>query len=252
MIVKVLLAALAAGLVAGIFMVPLQAAKVTPLILQAEAYEFGEAKHEHGAAEMAVAPVENATKTAEMQGQMTPEAHTHGAEEVAAEDAPLFFGRFWNTLLANLVTGAGYGLLMAGISVAVGVNITFQTGILWGVLGWLCVQLLPALGLPPEVPGSPYVDLDGRQIWWVATIALSVIGFGLLLLSKPTPVKLVGLIALFAPHIYGAPQPEDLTSNVPAYLASQYAVAALATTLCFWLVLGLALGWFMDRSKLNA
>ena len=42
------------------------------------------------------------------------------AGRVAEEQ--LLFGRFWNTLVANLVTGAGYGLLMAGVSLAAGVR----------------------------------------------------------------------------------------------------------------------------------
>ncbi len=241
MTIKVLLAALAAGLFAGIFMVPLQASRVTPLILQAEVYERSAAKHDHGAVEIAAAPGQNMTKTDEMTAMAAPDGHGH-------DDAPLFFGRFWNTLLANLVTGAGYGLMMAGISMAVGVNVKFSTGLVWGALGWLCVQLLPALGLPPAVPGSPESELDGRQIWWVMTIILSVSGFCILLLTKPIAMKLLGLICLVSPHVYGAPQPIDISSNVPSYLAAQYAVATLATTLFFWLVLGLALGWFMDRT----
>jgi cobalt transporter subunit CbtA len=140
---------------------------------------------------------------------------------------------------------------MAGVSMASGVNVTFSTGLVWGVLGWLSVQFLPSLGLPPELPGFPTADLSVRKIWWVATVGLSIFGFWLLLLTRSKATKGVGLAALMAPHVYGAPQPVNIASEVPAYLASQYAVATMATTLFFWLALGLALGFIMDRMKLE-
>jgi cobalt transporter subunit CbtA len=259
MIIRVLLAALAAGLVAGIMMSPLQYTKVIPIILHAEQFEGGHS-HEHGAASAKVDHVhsDGSAHTADHQPVLATDAEKAGAHqhdapaEVAVAETseePLFFGRFWNTILANMVTGAGFALLMAGVSMAAGVNVTLSTGLVWGALGWLCVQLLPSLGLPPELPGFPYADLNERQVWWVATVGLSIVGFWLLLLTKSKATKSLGAIALIAPHVYGAPQPQDISGIVPAYLASQYAVAALATTLFFWLVLGIALGYFMDRIK---
>jgi cobalt transporter subunit CbtA len=137
------------------------------------------------------------------------------------------------------------------VSLFSGVNVTFTTGLAWGATGWMAVQFLPALGLPPELPGFPFADLAERQYWWVATIASSIVGFVLLFLKRSTVTGLIGIALLVAPHLYGAPQPQDISSSVPAYLASQYAVTSLGTTLFFWLVLGLALGWFMDKAKLE-
>jgi cobalt transporter subunit CbtA len=264
MIIRVLLAAIAAGLVAGILMSPLQFIKMIPIIVHAEQFE-GVAKHDHGTK---AAPVDHeadhvhddgtkhtadikpvgANETAALAG------HMHGDASIAADAEsgdPLWLGRIWNTVLANLVTGAGYGLLMAAVSLACGVNVTFASGLVWGALGWLCVQLLPALVLPPELPGFPHVDLNTRQYWWVLTVIASVMGFWLALLCKTTPLRIAGAALLVAPHVYGAPQPIDLTSAVPAYLASQYAIASLSTMLFHWLVLGLALGFFMDRMKID-
>ena len=252
MIVRILLAALAAGLLAGIAMTPLQVLKVVPIILQAEAFEGG--GHDHATVQAAVEQVhEDGFKhTGDHQLATATEQPAAQADEAgAAEDAPLFFGRFWNTVLANLATGAGFALLMAGVSMASGVNVTFATGIVWGAAGWMAVQFLPALGLPPELPGFPYVDLAARQYWWVATVALSITGLVLLFLNKGTVARVAGVALLIAPHLYGAPQPTDISSAVPAYLAGEFVVATLATTLFFWLVLGLAMGWFMDRAKVD-
>jgi predicted cobalt transporter CbtA len=78
---------------------------------------------------------------------------------------------------------------------------------------------------------------------------LSIAGFWFLTLYKSQWFRALGVGLLFAPHAWGAPQPSDIASKVPAYLASQYATASLATTLFFWLALGLALGWLWDRIK---
>ncbi len=261
MIIRVLLAAIAAGLVAAILMSPLQLAKVVPIIQHAEQFEGGHS-HDHAAIEVKVDHVhaDGVVHDADHQVVVATEAEKAGAHAHAgtaetngaeAREQPLLFGRVWNTILANIVTGAGFGLLMAGVSMACGVNITFSTGLVWGVLGWLSVQFLPWLGLPPELPGLPTADISARKVWWVATVALSIVGFWLLLLTRSRASKALGLVALFAPHVYGAPQPVDIASEVPAYLAAQYAVATMATTLFFWLALGLALGFIMDRMKLE-
>lgn len=263
MVIRVLLAAIAAGLVAGILMSPLQYTKVVPIILHAEEFEG----HAHGVNGAEAAPVVKKSEHSHGDGTTPSAGHEpvaadstvaksdHVDDEAtktgAASEEPLWLGRVWNTVLANLVSGAGYGLLMAAVSLACGVNVTFSSGLVWGTLGWLCVQLLPALGLPPELPGFPHIDLNERQYWWAATVAASVMGFWLALLSKSTLMRIFGAVLLVSPHAYGAPQPVDISSLVPAYLAAQYAVASLATMLFFWLVLGLSLGWFMDRLKLQ-
>lgn len=252
MIVRILLAALAAGLLAGIAMTPLQVSKIVPIILHAEEFEGG--AHDHATAAEADAHVHADGSKHSADHELVAAAEksaAHDHEAAVESDEPLFFGRFWNTVLANIATGAGFALLMAGVSLASGVNVTFATGLVWGAAGWMAVQFLPAIGLPPELPGFPYVDLAARQYWWVTTVAMSVIGLGLLFLNKSTVARLAGVLLLIAPHLYGAPQPTDITSAVPAFLAGEFVVATLATTMFFWLVLGLAMGWFMDRAKLD-
>ena len=158
MIVRYLLAALAAGLLAGILMTPVQMRQVVPILLHAEQFE-GAAPHDHAAGAAAHAHVE--------------------AVGPVSEEKPLLLGRFWNTVFANLVTGAGFALLMTGVSLVTGVSIRFSTGLAWGAAGWLAVQFLPGIGLPPELPGFPYVDLQARQYWWIAAVAASIVGLAL-------------------------------------------------------------------------
>lgn len=258
MIVKYLLAALVAGLFSGALMTAAQEARVIPLILHAEEYEGGgsepagidtgteaepQATQEHSALGVGAVIVEIGSYLS----PITP-AYAHSGEH-GEEEGGIMFGmsRFSGTLLANLVAGAGFALLLAGVSLVTGNPITVANGAVWGAAGWLAVHLLPAIGLPPELPGFPAADLAERQVWWLATVALSAGGLYLLILKDGLAAKVAGIALIAAPHVYGAPQPTDLTSNVPAVLGAEFAVAALATTLFFWIVLGLSLGFANEK-----
>lgn len=260
MIVRTLLAAIVAGLIAGVFMTGAQELRVTPLILHAEEFE-GEAP---AATEQPAAQPGAAQPAAENHDQhsslkavspfgafldalspITP-AYAHEGEH---EEGGIMFGmsRFSGTLMANLVTGSGFGLLLAGVSLVIGYPITLRNGALWGACGWLAVHMLPAIGLPPELPGFPAAELGDRQTWWLVTVALSAVGLYLVVLREEIVSKVAGLVLIAAPHVYGAPQPVDITSNVPAVLGAEFAVAALATTLAFWIVLGVVSGFINER-----
>ncbi len=230
MIVRLLLAALAAGLIAGMVMTPAQYVKTIPLIMQAEAYENGEVPHPHGDADAAADA-----------------GHQH-----AHEDSMLGFGRFWDTVLANLVAGAGFALMLAAVALLMGVEFpagreSITRGLLFGAAAWFCVQLAPSMSLPPAVPGFPYADLGDRQSWWMITVVASAVGIWCIAMRPEWLVKAVGVAIIIAPHVWGSPVPEDLSSEVPAYIASAYAAASLATTLFFWLLLGGLLGFFLSR-----
>ncbi|NVP57134.1 CbtA family protein [Mycoplana rhizolycopersici] len=253
MIVKYLLAALVAGLFSGVVMTAAQEARVIPLILHAEEFEGEEGDpaatgteapqttHEHSS-------LRSAPSLADITAYFSPisVAHAHEGEH---EDGGIMFGmsRFSGTLLANLVTGTGFALLLAGVSLLTGNAITVANGALWGAAGWLAVHLLPAIGLPPELPGFPAADLGARQAWWIVTVVLSGAGLYLLILKSGIAAKVAGIGLIAAPQVYGAPQPSDLSSNVPAVLGAEFAVAALATTLFFWIVLGLSLGFANEK-----
>lgn len=241
MIIRYLLAAIVAGLISGVLMTGAQEIKVIPLILHAEQYEAGVVGHDHSA----IKALPGLSQLAEQFNPVSG-AYAHGGAE---EASGLLFGlsRLGGTLMANLVTGAGFGLLLLAATLLTGTNITLKTGVLWGAAGWLVFQFLPAIGLPPELPGSPAAALQDRQLWWMVTVFVSALGLYCLVLRDASWEKALGVLLVAAPHLYGAPVPDDIVSDVPAYLAAEFVVAALATTAFFWIVLGLLLGGTLDR-----
>jgi cobalt transporter subunit CbtA len=241
MIVRYLLAALVAGMIAGALQTVVQHAKVVPLILEAEKYEGGEpAAHERTSGlELSVV-----TKA---QAQTATEAAVPAATQ--EEDGGMLFGasRTVGTLMANLVAGGGFALLLMAAVVFTGRSLTVANGALWGAAGWLVFHLMPSVGLPPELPGFPAAELFDRQVWWTGTVIATAVALYLIILRKEPVAKAAGVVLMLVPHVIGAPQPTDITSNVPAILAAEFAVATLSAGLLFWIVLGLAMGAINDR-----
>lgn len=226
---RIFFAAVIAGLVAGLGMSALQQWKVAPLIVAAEAYEdAGPEAHSHeAAADAAVAP------------------HEHDEEAWAPQDGA---ERIFYTVLANVLGGMGFALLLAAISVLAGIEINARNGLLWGLGGFVSLQLAPAFGLAPELPGMPAADLVARQVWWLGTALAS--GAGLLALAKLRNWTGVGIaiVLLLLPHLIGAPQlAGEHESGVPAHLATSFAANALTVGAAFWLGCGPLLGWLNER-----
>src|SRR5262249_26995962 len=158
--------------------------RITPLIIEAEKYEHA-GGHDHNAA-----------------GQTAAETAT---EEASAPEEGL--ERTLYTTLASVVAGAGFAALLAGVSMLLGMPLTAGNGVLWGMAGFLAINLAPAAGLPPELPGMPPADLFARQIWWVGTILATAIAIGLFTLRHETWAKIAAVILIAFPHLIGAPQP---------------------------------------------
>lgn len=242
MIVRFILAALVAGLIAGALQTVVQQAKVVPLILEAEKYEAGTPVHEHqtGLRFSIVNRAEAQQATTE-----TPATAPAAAED---ESGMLFgVGRTAGTLMANLVAGAGFALLLMAAVIVTGRSIALADGALWGAAAWLTFHLMPSVGLPPELPGFPAADLIDRQVWWTGTVIATAAALYLIVLRKEPVAKALGVVLMLVPHVIGAPQPADITSNVPAILAAEFAVATLSAGLLFWIVLGLVMGAINDR-----
>ena len=240
MITRFLLAALGAGLLAGLLITPVQYARIVPLIVHAETFE-GEGGHSH--AETA-APHSHDAAVPHYHAAVTPA----DAPE-AAEAPPLTDSRLFNTVLANLVTGAGFALILAAASLILDRAVTVRNSALWGAAGFCILSLAPALSLPPELPAMPAADLFARQMWWLATVILAAGGVYALALRGEIWAKALGGVALIAPHLYGAPRPDDLASPVPPMLAAEFAVASLVTAAAFWLILAALSGYAFDRLR---
>jgi len=230
MIGKLVLAALIAGMAAGFIYGGVQHVQTTPLILAAEVYETAPA-HDHGAA---------ATDPA-----ATPApAHEHAEEEWAPADG---WPRTLSTTLASVITGAGFALLLAGISLLTGVPITPRNGLIWGICGFLAVTVAPGAGLAPELPGMPAGDLVSRQVWWVATITASGIGIFLIATRRELIWLAAAVVLIALPHIIGAPQPLTHETAVPAGLAASFAASTIAASAVLWCLIGLFLGVALQK-----
>lgn len=229
MITRVFLAAIIAGVIAGAVAASIQIWRVTPLILAAEVYEHqpdaGTAQS-HGAAERAA------------------QKHEHAGEAWAPEDG---LERTAYTLLSSLIMGVAFAFVLVAAVMFSGRSITSQNGFIWGVLGFLVFTLAPSAGLSPELPGMPAVDLIARQTWWLGTAIATAGGIALIVLQERLALRALGAGLIALPHLIGAPLPGTHDSAVPAALAADFAASSLAMMALFWIVLGVSLGWVMNR-----
>jgi cobalt transporter subunit CbtA len=237
MIGRVILAALLAGIAAGLFYGVVQHVRLTPLILEAEKYENAGDGHSHDHA----AATTTTTTTTEQ-----PPAHVPAAEDEAwaPQDGA---ERTLYTFLASILAGAGFAAILAGVSLLSGVRITPRNGLLWGLAGFLAVHLAPAAGLAPELPGMPAANLLARQAWWIGTIIATGVAIWLFTQRAEMWAKVLAIVLLTLPHIIGAPQPPTHESGVPAGLSAEFAANTLAAAALLWLAIGGFLGLAMDR-----
>jgi cobalt transporter subunit CbtA len=179
-----------------------------------------------------------------------PPDQTADASTTAAQDewAPTDgLERTLYTSLTTTVMGVGFGLALLGAMSLAGVGINARTGLAFGVAGFVAVALAPAMGLPPEIPGSGAAELEARQAWWFFAVTSTAIGIAGLLLARHLWLQIGGVVLIALPQIVGAPQPDEYVSTAPAELAGHFAATSLAVTAIFWAVLGYASGAFYER-----
>lgn len=221
--------ALLAGVIAGLVNWGIQALGTTPLILEAETYESAGAASESAA-----------TETHEADGH----DHSHDAEAWAPADG---WERTLYTLGANVVTGVGFAFLLTAAIVFFGKGADWRRGILWGLAGFACFSLAPALGLPPELPGTEAAPLVARQAWWVGTVIATAAGLFAAAQLRNVAGFAIAAVLIALPHVVGAPQPDAPGALAPEELEHRFIVVAIATSLVFWLVLGALTGAFFKR-----
>ncbi len=210
---KILTTALLAGLVAGIVVSVIQHIVVQPLIVEAERYE---------------------AQAAATQALDAPAAAQRAPEAWEPEDGA---ERTIYTVLANLLTGIGFALLLGGGFAIYGGRVDAGRGVLWGIAGFVAFALAPALGLPPEAPGVPAADLVARQGWWLGTVIATAAGLAAVVFAPRRAAKAAGVVVMTLPHLIGAPHHAG-AATIPPELATAFVIASLATTALFWLVLG--------------
>jgi len=207
MLKRLLITALISGAVAGFVVAAAQAVWVSPLIAEAETYEQAAA----------------------------------GAETVAAVDAAWEpgdgFERVGLTVLADVLSGVGFALVLAGAFVLSRRAVDWRRGLLWGLAGYAVFSLAPAIGIPPYPPGVDAGPLGARQMWWFTAVGGALAGLALLVFATSWPVKIGGAVVIVLPHIVGPPVFE-ITGAAPPELIDSFMIASLGTTLTFWLALG--------------
>ncbi|RWA73493.1 CbtA family protein [Mesorhizobium sp.] len=240
-----------AGLVAGIVLACMQAYATVPLILKAEVYEKAGDGHHHDHT-AATATNNNAMSSAAPADNTMSSAAPAPTEAAApAEDegwAPADgFERFAFNVVANIVTGIGFALILVAVSEFAGGIGNWRQGVFWGLAGFAVFTLAPGLGLPPELPAMPAAELLPRQIWWISTVAATAVGLGLIAFRKSMPLAILAVVLIVAPHVVGAPQPDSFETAIPEGLHHQFVVAVTLTDLVFWLVLGAVVGVVRGR-----
>lgn len=223
MFAKIGVSALIAGFGAGLFAAALQFAFVQPILLHAELFETG--------------------------------ALTHFGSSPTAATMPSGAGidlvRDGLSIMFSALIYVGYAFILASamaFAAERGEPISPRSGLIWGIAGFIAVQLAPAFGLAPELPGMAAGDITERQIWWFATVGATAIALWLIAFGRNWAMWGTAIILIAAPHIIGAPLPDTLTGPAPPELASEFAVRALGTGLAVWATLGLLVGavWTSD------
>lgn len=225
---RLVFAAACAGLLTGLLVTVMHQVGTVPVILRAEVYErAADAGHDAGHA-----------------AQPSGVAHDHEGVGWEPRDG---LERAAYTALADVLAAIGYGLLLAAGFALRGKEVTWRAGLWWGLAGFAAFTLAPGLGLPPEVPGTETAPLLSRQFWWVATVALTGSGLGLLAYGKQWAWSVLAVLLIALPHLWGAPQPAEPGSAAPEALVHQFVVAVTIVSFLSWAVLGSSTAYFYRR-----
>ena len=221
MFLRILTIALFAGFIAGVISAVMQMIFLQPILLHAELYEAGNLTH--------------------FGNSMVSGSHL----------IPTFdFQRNALNVLFSALIYTGYALILTSLfAYASSLNLKIDNvrAILFGICGFVTVQLSPAFGLPPELPGVAAAELIPRQIWWFFCVISTGLGLWIIAFGGNLIFIMVGVILILLPHIIGAPQPLMFIGPTPPELASHFASRALTIGLVTWSCLGISIGYFWRK-----
>lgn len=151
------------------------------------------------------------------------------------------------TAITTILTGIGFAAIFFGALALAGTPVNARRGALWGLTAFVCFGLAPALGLPPQPPGTAVAGVAERQFWWIGTALATAAGLWLLAgKQRPWHLRIAGVVCLLLPHLIGAPAASG-PSAVPARLLRWFAITSLVSTGVFWLLLGTIGGFLYSR-----
>ena len=221
---NLLTSAVFAGVAAGLIAALLQFVFVIPALLEGELFETGARVH-FGA-------------------NGSPESE-RGSPGLGTE-----WARHAMTVGFNVVTYVGFGfLLLAAMAFAELRGLTKVTpkqGLIWGLAGFIAIQLAPAIGLPPELPGTPAAEIGPRQMWWLGTLVASALGLWVIAFGRGV-VALSGVILLLGPHLIGAPHLDAFWGVAPPELSAEFVTLSLGAAAAGWTCLGFLCAWFWTK-----
>ena len=236
MFARIVFAACAAGIVAGLVLSTLQAFVSTPLILEAETYESQSVPNpNHG----------------HPQGHDHEHAGDHRSEPGDPWTPADGLQRMVFTSVANVGLAIGFALLLCALF-AVRKPVSLLQGLGWGMAGYFAFFVSPSWGLHPELPGAAAADLVARQTWWLGCATSASVGIVMLVLSNNWPSRALGVVVIVIPHVWGAPQPELPATLVPLALEHQFVLATSVVNGVFWLAIGLISAYTMGRFERSA
>lgn len=246
---RIFLSAIGAGFAVGILMAAIHQFTTVPLIIKAEVYENSADK----AAYLMVPQVSMVIKAVANDWDFAKLVHKVHGKEVAAEGAEEAWGpedgfeRIAYTSLATIIISAGFALLLVGAFSLTGRPVDGRQGVLWGIAAFAAFTLAPALGLPPELPGSAAAELVARQGWWLGTAIATALGLAGLVFSSNWVLRGLALVLIVLPHVIGAPHPHEFTSTAPAELSGHFAAASIVVSAIFWSLLGWTSGTLYSK-----
>jgi cobalt transporter subunit CbtA len=217
---RIVFAAALAGVISGLLLTVIQQIEIVPLIEAAEVREAA---------------------------SVAPQAHPHSEanQSWTPHDG---WERALATAVSNIILAIAFALLLSS-AMSLRRSSGWRAGLVWGIAGYVVFFVAPALGLPPELPGTDAAPLSDRQLWWVGTASCTAAGLWLAAFAGKPLVRVFGLVLLCAPHAIGAPQPQiDDGVNI-GDLAQEFIRATYLANAALWLSLGGFVGVFGKPGK---
>ncbi len=277
--------ALLVGLMTGVLLSVAQQIGVVPIIFAAEQYETaevavseapaiksqqaltvaqdeGQSGHDHGSHDNHSSAEKNVASSAAITHVVAHEpagnthsGHSHDAQAWEPADG---LERTFYTYLSNILAAIGFAAVMLALMTQVQLQgqakLSAARGLLWGLAGFAAFFVAPGIGLPPEIPGIETTAIESRQSWWLLAVLSVAAGLAIIAFA-PSLFKLAGIASLALPYIVGAPHPAGpaFTHPDPAAVAAlselhgQFIIASGVSNLIFWLALGSASSWLLNR-----
>lgn len=242
---KIFFSAIISGLLTGLLVSAIHQKLTVPIIHQAEKYETTE--------------IEKATRNTPPYIATAQIIKVHNTDDHGTKNQNPEAPKIWSpkdglertlyTALTTVLTSIGFALLLTSAYAISKQTISGSIGVMWGIAGFAALSLAPALGLPPELPGTAAADLQARQIWWLGTALFTSSGIAILVFAPTWILRTLGIALILCPHALGAPHPDHYGTELPAELGGQFVAASLAASFILWTMLGWLSGTIYQKME---